>query len=154
MGRDGRPDGSWEGTTDLGPTGAAMAWIAEGAVGALAPEDSAAGARWLLAQQQPDGSFVPFPGARAGTASASALACAGLRACGLGADHPAVRRADEFVAAHGGLAGVTAALATRGDLTGVFLLAAGLVDGSFLPRLPPELALTPFDRLVERRVHA
>jgi squalene-hopene/tetraprenyl-beta-curcumene cyclase len=154
LGRLQRPDGAWEGQTDLGPGGAAMAWIVEAQLGALGANDAAAGARALLAQQQPDGSFLPYPGAAQGTASATALCWAGLHACGLGSQHPARMRARAFIDAHGGLVGVTAGLRARGDVTPLFLLAAGLVDAGFLPQIPPELALTPFDRLVERRVHA
>src|SRR5947207_13638478 len=62
-----RPDGAWEGETDLGPTGAAMSWIVEATLGVLLPDDAAAGARHLLAAQQADGSFLPFPGAPGGT---------------------------------------------------------------------------------------
>jgi len=149
-----RADGSWEGETDLGPAGAAMHWIVEAQLGALEADDAAAGARYLLAEQQSDGSFLPFPGARQGTASATALVRAGLLACGVPPAHAAPARAMRFVDAHGGHAAVTAGLRARGDVTGLFLLAAGLVDASFLPAIPPELALTPFDRLVERRVHA
>jgi squalene-hopene/tetraprenyl-beta-curcumene cyclase len=149
-----RADGAWEGETDLGPVGAAMHWIVLAQLGATHAEDAAAGARHLLAEQQADGSFLPHPWARHGTASATALCRAGLRACGLPAEHPALAQAMTFVDTHGGHAAVAAGLRARGDLTALYLVAAGEVGSGCLPPIPPELALTPFDRLLERRVHA
>ena len=149
-----RDDGSWEGAIDLGPTGAAMHWIVEHHFGVLASEDAAEAARYLMSEQRADGSFAPFPGAVRSTVCATALCRAGLLACGLPASHPDVVRANAYIDRNGGHAAVTAAFRARGDTTPLFLLVMGLVDASFLPALPPALALTPFDRLVDRRVHA
>lgn len=152
--REQRPDGSWDDDTDLGPSATAMHWIAEAAVGGASPEAGADAAAYLLSQQRPDGSFLPFPEATAGTASATALCRAGLLACGLPASHPGAQKALAFIDANGGHDGVADLLRSRGDLTPLFLVSAGVLDGSRLPPLPPELALTPFDRLVDRKMHA
>src|SRR5215470_15299798 len=110
LARAQRPDGSFEGETDLGPVGAAMHWIVRAQLGGIPADEAAAGARYLLAQQHPDGSFPPYPGAHEGTASATALCRAGLRACRLPHEHPALVRAMAFVDARGGHAEVTAGL--------------------------------------------
>ncbi|HYQ00566.1 MAG TPA: prenyltransferase/squalene oxidase repeat-containing protein [Polyangiaceae bacterium] len=151
--REQRADGSWDDHTDLGPSAAAMHFIVESAFGGPSASDQTAGASYLLAAQQPDGSFLPFPFATAGTPAATALCRAGLLVSGLPASHPALVKAQSFIDQHGGHAAVTGALRARGDLTGLFLLSAGVVDGSFLPPVPPELALTPFDRLIDRKLH-
>src|SRR5690349_1000659 len=78
---DQRPDGAWETPTDVGPIGPAMQWIVEHRFGVLEDDDAAEAARYLLAAQQADGSFLPYPGAPAGSASATALCRAGLLAC-------------------------------------------------------------------------
>jgi squalene-hopene/tetraprenyl-beta-curcumene cyclase len=149
-----RDDGSWEDRTDLGPVGPAMHWIVERQFDVLSSEDREHARRYLLSQQRPDGSFPAFPGALHGSASATALCRAGLIACDLSPSHPALRRAMAFVDANGGHEAITAGLQLRGDATGLFLLAMDLVDPKFLPALPAGLALTPFDRLIDRRVHA
>ncbi len=149
-----RADGSWEAVTDLGPTGPAMHWIVEHKLGGIAHEDRAEGARYLLAQQRPDGSFLPYPGAAEGTVSATGLCRAGLLACGLEARHPALERASAFIEQQGGYGQVARALMARGDATLLFLIAQGVVGTEHLPRVAPELALTPFDRLIERKLHA
>src|SRR5207244_336528 len=92
-----RADGSWEATTDVGPTGPAMHWIVERKLGGGAAEEREQGLRYLLAEQQPDGSFWPYPGAAEGTAAATALCRAGLLACGLEARHPALQSAEAFI---------------------------------------------------------
>jgi squalene-hopene/tetraprenyl-beta-curcumene cyclase len=152
--REQRADGSWDDDTDLGPSATAMHWIAEAALGGASPAEAAEAAAYLLSEQRADGSFLPFPEATAGTAAATALCRAGLLACGLPTSHPALQRALEFIDAQGGHAAVAELLRSRGDLTPLFLVAAGVLDGSSLPPLPPELALTPFDRLIDRKVHA
>jgi squalene cyclase len=149
-----REDGSWEGHTDLGPVGAAMNWIVERQFDMLTTEEAAEAARHLLSQQRPDGSYPAFPGAKHGSASATALCRAGLIACGVSPSHPALRQAMTFVDAHGGHDAIAAGLSSKGDVTGLYLVAMDLVDPRFLPALPKGLALTPFDRLVDRRVHA
>src|SRR5687768_11089105 len=78
-----REDGSWEGHTDLGPVGAAMNWIVERQFDMLTTEEASEAARQLLSQQRPDGSYPAFPGAKHGSASATALCRAGLIACGV-----------------------------------------------------------------------
>jgi len=149
-----RDDGSWEDRTDLGPVGPAMHWIVERQFDVLESADAEQARRYLLSQQRSDGSFPAFPGALHGSASATALCRAGLIACGLAPSHSALRRAMVFVDQHGGHDEITAGLRLRGDTTGLFLLAMDLVDPGFLPALPFGLALTPFDRLIDRRVHA
>jgi len=152
--REQRADGSWDDDTDLGPCATAMHWIAEASLGGASATEAAESARYLLSQQRPDGSFLPFPEATEGTAVATALCRAGLLCCGLSTTHAAVEHALQFVNAHGGHAAVADTLRSRGDLTPLFLVAAGVLDGTALPPLPPELALTPFDRLIDRKVHA
>src|SRR5204862_1511356 len=98
-------------------------------------EEREQGLRYLLAEQQPDGSFWPYPGAAEGTAAATALCRAGLLACGLEARHPALQSAEAFIERSGGYGPIAAALMTRGDPTLLFLVAQGVAAPELLSRI-------------------
>jgi squalene cyclase len=146
-----RPDGSWVAYCDFGPAATAQVLVGLRFIDRLDPADAEAARRWLVSRQREDGSFVSHPFARSGDLGATACAWAGFHAAGLGPDEAPVRRAREYVLAHGGVP----ALATRidqGDLAGLFLAMMGLVSPRDLPE--PNLAFAlarPVVRLLERR---
>jgi len=75
-------DGGWHGNIDLGPIALAMQLVVESHLGVLSRRDAEEGSRGLVALQQPDGSFLQYPHASRGSASATALAYAALVSCG------------------------------------------------------------------------
>ncbi|MGZ3475872.1 MAG: hypothetical protein ACXWUG_17815, partial [Polyangiales bacterium] len=141
-----RADGSWNVVADMGPACTAQVTVALAYAGVLQPDEAADVARFLRAAQQPDGSFLPYPYARGGTAAATASAWAALCMCGLDARDEAVVKAQHFIYAHGGLEPIEKAL-VGGELAPLYLALAGLVPAKRLPRLPLGWALV--DPLVE-----
>lgn len=139
-------DGAWNVVADMVPACTSQVTVALGWAGALRDDDKAEVARWLRAQQRNDGSFLPYPYARGGTASATACAWAALRVCGAGERDESVVRAAHFVYAHGGLEPIEKAL-FGGELTALYLALAGLLPASRLPRLP--IGWTAIDALTE-----
>jgi squalene-hopene/tetraprenyl-beta-curcumene cyclase len=149
-----RADGSWNAIADMGPACTAQVTIALRWAGALEEEEARDVRRWLAAQQQDDGSFLPYRYAREGTAGATASAWAALVATGAPNDDPACRRAESFVRAHGDLKGLVDAL-LGGDLAALYLGMVGLIDPKLLPC--PPMAWVLSDRIMDRitrRVHA
>ncbi|HTU86375.1 MAG TPA: prenyltransferase/squalene oxidase repeat-containing protein [Solirubrobacteraceae bacterium] len=152
--RTQRPDGSWESRCDMGAMPTAQVLVALRHVGRLAPEDAAAGARWLRARQAADGSYRSHPIADVGDLGATASAWAALHVCAPEDSADAITRARGWVDARGGTAAVAAAFA-RGDPAVVYLALAGLVEPSTLPCPPMGPALVPpLVRFIERRFHS
>jgi squalene-hopene/tetraprenyl-beta-curcumene cyclase len=149
-----RPDGSWESPCDMGVAPTAQVLVALDYVGALSPEDAAAGARWLRARQGPDGSYRSHPTAIEGDLGTTASAWAALHVCAPGDSIDAIAASRAWIDARGGLAAVAQAFA-RGDPSVVFLALAGLVEPSKLP-CPPMLPglLPPVVAFMERRFHS
>jgi squalene-hopene/tetraprenyl-beta-curcumene cyclase len=89
----------------------------------------------MLATQSDDGSWPLYYGGP-GHLSNTIEAYFALKLCGLDADHPALRRAREFIMARGGLA-------KAGVFTRTFLAYFGQFPWSGLPAMPVELMLLP-----------
>ena len=122
--------------------------------GALGREAAAEGARWLRAQQEPDGSYRSHPTATRGDLGTTASAWAALHVCDPAASGEAIAAARAYIDAHGGAPSVIGAFA-RGDPAAVYLALAGLVDPSELPCPPMLPALVPaLVRFMERRFHS
>ncbi len=149
-----RPDGSWESPCDMGVAPTAQVLVALHYVGALSPDDAAAGARWLRARQASDGSFRSHPTAAQGDLGTTASAWAAFRVRAPDDSIEAIAAARAYVEGHGGTAAVTKAFA-RGDPSVVFLALAGLIEPTELP-CPPMLPalLPPVVRFMERRFHS
>jgi squalene-hopene/tetraprenyl-beta-curcumene cyclase len=149
-----RPDGSWESPCDMGVAPTAQVLVALHYVGALAPEDAAAGARWLRARQAPDGSYRSHPTATEGDLGTTASAWAALDVCAQRDSVDAIAAARGYVEARGGTDAVAKAFA-RGDPAVVFVALAGLTDPSELP-CPPMLPalIKPLVKFMEQRFHS
>ncbi|MBK7859940.1 MAG: DUF2236 domain-containing protein [Archangiaceae bacterium] len=130
-----REDGSWNVAADMGPACTAQVTVALAYAGVLTDEERGAVTRWLRAQQREDGSFLPYPYARAGGLSATACAWAAFTVCGVGVNDPALQRARAYVEANGGLAALRKQL-MGGELAPLYLCLAGLAPADVLPRLP------------------
>jgi squalene-hopene/tetraprenyl-beta-curcumene cyclase len=149
-----RPDGSWESPCDMGVAPTAQVLVALRYVGALSPEDAGAGARWLRARQEPDGSYRSHPTAAEGDLGTTASAWAALHLCAPRDSVDAIAAARAYVDARGGTGAVVGAFA-RGDPSVVFLALAGLVEASELPCPPMVPALIkPVVSFMERRFHS
>ncbi|MBL8950368.1 MAG: DUF2236 domain-containing protein [Myxococcaceae bacterium] len=149
-----RADGSWEGPCDMGPSTTAQAVVALARLKRLSPEDAASAARWLRAQQRPDGSYPLYPSARVGHLGATASAWAALHLTAPGESAEAIARARAWVDRHGGLQGVVEGI-ELGDLSALFLAMAGLLDPQRLPR--PNIAflgVPPVVKVVRTRLNS
>jgi squalene-hopene/tetraprenyl-beta-curcumene cyclase len=89
----------------------------------------------ILARQSADGSWSLYDGGP-GHMSTTIEAYFAMKLAGLRADHPAMRRAREWILAHGGLA-------RAGIFTRFFLAHFGEFPPSGLPAIPVELILLP-----------
>jgi squalene-hopene/tetraprenyl-beta-curcumene cyclase len=89
----------------------------------------------MLATQSDDGSWPHFYGG-SGNLGNTIEAYFALKLCGLDRDEPALRRAREYIMAHGGLA-------KAGVFTRTFLAYFGQFPWSALPTMPVELMLLP-----------
>lgn len=92
-------------------------------------------ARYLLAQQQADGSWGNFPGGPIDV-SAAAKAYLALRITGYAATEPALVRAKEAILRAGGIERVN-------SFTRFYLAMLGLIPYELCPAVPPELILIP-----------
>jgi squalene cyclase len=146
------PDGRFSCDSDMGPVALACQIIVESLFGSLSADDARDAAHRLTSLLLPDGSLPPYPGARRGSLTVTALGAAALRISGH--EGEALARAQAFVQRHGGAAAVGRAFRTRGDPAALYLLALGRVAPSFLPPLPPGLVLAPVELLLRRHVHA
>ena len=146
-----RADGSWDWPNDLGPFITAQALVALKFVDRLDADDARDGARWLAAQQLPDGSFGGRPFATTGDLGATASAWAAFAACGLGPDDGPLAKARAYVEAHGGTPAVIALIA-EGNVAALFLAMQGLADAALMPAPPLFLTLLPpVEELLEKR---
>jgi squalene-hopene/tetraprenyl-beta-curcumene cyclase len=149
-----RPDGSWESPCDMGVAPTAQVLVALHYVGALSSEDAAAGARWLRARQEADGSYRSHPTATEGDLGTTASAWAALDVCAPRESIDAITKARSYLDSQGGTAAVVKAFA-RGDPSVVFVALAGLVEPTQLPCPPMLPALVkPLVTFMERRFHS
>ncbi len=148
-----RSDGSWESPGDMGPVPTAEVLVALHHVGRLDPRDAAEGARWLRGCQAADGSFVAYPSAPIGDLGATACVWAALHVAAPAESAEAIGRARAFVDRGGGLPAVVGLL-DGGDLAGVYLALAGLLDPRELPCPPMAPSMIPaLVRFSQRRFH-
>ncbi|KAL8826943.1 MAG: hypothetical protein Q9170_007210 [Blastenia crenularia] len=91
--------------------------------------------RWLLQDQQEDGSWALAP-KHPGNVSTTTEAYLALKILGLSAVHPAMLKARDFMVRNGGVA------KTR-FFTRFFLATFGLIPWSAMPQMPAELILMP-----------
>jgi squalene-hopene/tetraprenyl-beta-curcumene cyclase len=91
--------------------------------------------RYLLSHQLPDGSWTIGRGL-AGDVSTTAESYLALRILGLAREHDALRRAEAFIRAEGGLARVRV-------FTRIHLAMFGLFPWDAVPAVPPEFVLVP-----------
>lgn len=91
--------------------------------------------RWILSQQNPDGSWGLAPGYR-GDCSTTAEAYLALKILDIPSDDVRMKRAREFTVRSGGIE--TVRMFTR-----FFLATFGLLPWTSIPQLPPELILLP-----------
>ena len=146
-----RADGSWDWPNDLGTFVSAQALVALKFVGRLDADDARDGARWLAAQQLPDGSFGGRPFATDGDLGATASAWAAFHACGLGDSDEPLAKARGWVEAHGGVPAVIAGIAS-GDVSSLFLAMEQLADPAAMPAPPLLLTLIPpVENLLEKK---
>lgn len=147
-------DGSWQCDTNIGPIGIASLVLAETLFRELPASDARALHAYFARAQREDGSFAAYPHAETGSSAVTALAIAALLATGTSPGDDVVRRARDYVDAHGGLTAIGDGFRTRGDIAPLYLLAHGHLDASILPPLPAGLALAPLAKLLGRRMHA
>jgi squalene cyclase len=146
-----RADGSWDERSDIGPASTANVLVALNHAGVLRPRDLVAGASWLRGQQRPDGSFVPYPFASAGSLSVTAQCWAALHLDP--ASTGAAGRAGDYVRSHGGIPQLLEDMGS-GDIASLYLALAGLLDPHRLPCPPIAWALSDrFVKILSRRFH-
>lgn len=92
--------------------------------------------RTLFNRQRDDGSWDIYPGAPEGDINSTVEAYAALRAMGYSPDQPALKRAREWILAHGGLAKVRV-------FTRYWLAMIGVWPWEDTPNLPPEVIRFP-----------
>jgi squalene-hopene/tetraprenyl-beta-curcumene cyclase len=104
-------------------------------LGILDPDLASETARWIRHNQHPEGTWGTFYGSPPDL-STTVEAYVALRLAGDDPNAPHMRRASEWVRAHGGLA------ATR-VFTRIWMAVVGRWDWESLPALPPEIMLLP-----------
>lgn len=140
------PDGSWDERSNVGPSSTTCVLVALSHAGLLPPDDLREGGRWLMAQQRPDGGFLPYPYATKSDLGTTAQAWAALHLAPSDEARRAARRARAFVEANGGVEAVLGGI-ERGDTSAFYLGLAGLLEPKRLPR--PPLAWVLSQRLVD-----
>lgn len=149
------PDGRWDEACDGGPASTANALVALRKVGAIERPIAQRALETLLAAQREDGGFESYPseGKSELGATASALAALVQGAAGDPRVAAAAQRARRYLDTHGGPEAVVRRLGA-GDMAPLFLVAAGVLDGSRLPRIPARWVGSRWARgWIERRVH-
>ena len=129
------PAGWWRGELQTNVTMDAEDLLMREFLGIRTPEQTAAAARWIRSQQQPDGSWITFHGGP-GDLSTTVEAWVALRLAGDPEGSAHLRAAAEFVRAAGGVQ--RARVFTR-----IWLALFGLWPWELLPVLPPEMVLLP-----------
>jgi squalene-hopene/tetraprenyl-beta-curcumene cyclase len=130
-----RPEGCWHFPLEANATMDAQYVFFNRLVGRARPEVEARLAEHLLHTQNDEGAWPLFYGG-AGNLSATIEAYFALKLTGRQENEPAMRRAREFVLAHGGAA-------KAGVFTRIFLAYFGQYPWSGVPALPPEIMLLP-----------
>ncbi|KAL8919629.1 MAG: hypothetical protein Q9208_006661 [Pyrenodesmia sp. 3 TL-2023] len=129
-----QPDGHWVAEVSADVTFTAEYVMFKYAIG-FDLSDGDALARWLLQDQQEDGSWALAP-KHPGNLSTTTEAYLALKILGVLPEHPAMLRARNFMIKNGGVAKVR-------FFTRFFLATFGLVPWSAIPQIPAELILMP-----------
>jgi squalene-hopene/tetraprenyl-beta-curcumene cyclase len=103
--RHQRPDGAWEGTNDAGPSTTAIGLVAASILGGFTAAEVDGMRASLLDEQLPSGAFPGWAGDDGDLATTS-LVVVGLRASARAQDEAAIRRAQAWLDARGGLGGL------------------------------------------------
>lgn len=133
--QNAQPDGHWYGEMQSNSTITAEYVFMCQAMGIDLVADTPGLRRWLLADQNANGSWSLGYGLP-GDVSTTAEAYLALRILGVPSDIPLMRRAREFVLGAGGIARVRI-------FTRIFFAMFGLFPWKAVPQLPPELILLP-----------
>jgi squalene-hopene/tetraprenyl-beta-curcumene cyclase len=128
-------DGWWKGELRTNVTMDAEDLLLRQFLGILDPDDLAAAARWIRAQQRADGTWANFEGGP-GELSTTIEAYTALRLAGDPRSAAHLRKAREFILANGGIE------ASR-VFTRIWLALFGEWSWDRLPAMPPELVLLP-----------
>lgn len=146
-------DGRFECLIEVGPVAIASQLILEHFAGVS--RDPATAVTALRMVQRDDGSFPAWVHATTGSVPTTALVAAALRCAGVADDDPAQDRARRWVREHGGDEAIAAAFSQTGEVSAVFLVAAGELSPDVLPPLPLSVAIAPLlERIVDGRIHA
>ncbi|MGI5241918.1 squalene--hopene cyclase [Dactylosporangium sp. CA-139066] len=129
------PAGWWKGELRTNVTMEAEDLLLRRFLGVLVPEDTAATARWIRAQQRPDGAWATFHGGP-GDLSTTIEAYVALRLAGDKPGERHMREAARFVRSAGGVEHSRV-------FTRIWLALFGQWPWSRLPAVPPELILLP-----------
>lgn len=129
-----QPDGHWVAEVSADVTFTAEYVMFKYAIG-FDLSDGDALRRWLLQDQQEDGSWALAP-KHPGNVSTTTEAYLALKILGVPPDHPAMIRARDFMVSNGGVAKVR-------FFTRFFLATFGLIPWAAIPQMPAELILMP-----------
>lgn len=129
------PAGWWKGELETNVTMDAEDLLLRQFLGITSPSKLEASARWVRANQRPDGTWANFYGGP-GDLSTTVEAYVALRLAGDEVDAPHMRRAAGFVRRMGGVE-------RSRVFTRIWLALFGLWEWDDLPVLPPELMLLP-----------
>jgi squalene-hopene/tetraprenyl-beta-curcumene cyclase len=127
--------GWWKGELATNVTMDAEDLLLREFLGLREPAETAAAARWIRSQQRADGTWASFHGGP-GELSTTVEAWVALRLAGDPAEAEHMRRAQDWVRAHGGLE------RTR-VFTRIWLALFGLWSWDDLPTMPPEMIFLP-----------
>ncbi|RAL11209.1 terpene cyclase/mutase family protein [Aspergillus homomorphus CBS 101889] len=130
-----RADGHWCGELKSNATITSEYVFLRYALGLDLKADGPAYTRWLLSDQNPDGSWGLAPDIP-GDVSATTEAYLALKILGTNTDSPPMQRARAFVLQAGGVAAVRV-------FTRIFLATFGLFPWNAVPQIPVELVLLP-----------
>jgi squalene-hopene/tetraprenyl-beta-curcumene cyclase len=132
---DQTPEGFWVGMVESNSCIEAQWLLASHILGVELPIADGV-IRALLNRQRPDGSWDIYPGAPAGDINSTVEVYAALRATGHDQSAPPLRRAREWILAHGGLSDVRV-------FTRYWLAMIGVWPWRHTPNLPPEIIRFP-----------
>lgn len=130
-----RPDGHWVAEVSADATFTSEYVMFKYAIGLDLKPDGDAIRRWLLQDQQKDGSWTIGPEV-AGNVSTTTEAYLALKILGMPPDDPSMLRARDFMIRSGGVAKVR-------FFTRFFLASFGLFPWESIPQLPAEMILMP-----------
>ena len=130
-----KSDGHWVGEMRSNATITAEYIFLRQALGLYFEADAEALGRWILSDQNEDGSWAVAP-SYPGDVSSTTEAYLALKILGVSMDHQAMLRARDFVILHGGVARVRI-------FTRIYLAIFGLVPWDAVPEMPAELILMP-----------